>query len=350
MVAIAVLWFDLVLWYALFQSTTLSFFAMIVFFAICLGPGMRVLQQLCFGPLRAYAGILLLIGLVPAFLGRRRLLRLNEDMPEYHRRMQLNWSGKSMTTSQFQTGHDIMPRGLIDRLQQRQMAGLTRHALRAADSQWSRVCRWQVGMMPGWMIALISLLIPLVMFGTVWLVSSSSMGKKLVMPSDLPVISCSVLPAMPLWVILFVRRAQFLSYESLLPVSRVGYLRQVGMATALNQLQLWIGVTAATVLWWRIVVPEQSPPNLANLLAFSALSQAGFFGIMVWFVRLRSRLLAVLPMIVAMQIAAMVATLFHDGPLSAWQPLLLPAVLVFAAIGVILTCDAYRRWLRTDFD
>ena len=157
-------------------------------------------------------------------------------------------------------------------------------------------------------------------------------------------------PAMMVWGMLMRRRTQSLPYEFLLPVNRAGYLKQVGMAAAFNQFQVWIGVSLAAVLWWQIAAPDQSPSNLANALAFSALWQVGFFGLIVWFVRLRSRILPGVVLFVAMQITMMGTLLFQQGPLSTWQPFLLPAAGVFAAIGLLLVWDAYRRWMVADLD
>ena len=165
------------------------------------GPGGAVLQQLCFGPFQPYTGVLVLIGLVPAILGGRRLLCLNEDMPEYHRRMQVNWSGRSMTTSQRQIAPSLLPGSVRDRLQDRQMASLTRHASRAASSRWSRVCRWQVGMISGWAIGGFSFFMPLVFLGTFSLISSGA-GLKTPVPSGILVVFSSFMAAMMVWGVL----------------------------------------------------------------------------------------------------------------------------------------------------
>jgi hypothetical protein len=42
--------------------------------------------------------------------------------------------------------------------------------------------------------------------------------------------------------------------------------------------------------------------------------------------------------------------MFQKGPLAAWKTMLLPAAVVFAVLGLVVTWDAYRRWLVTDFD
>ena len=48
-----------------------------------------------------------------------------------------------------------------------------------------------------------------------------------------------------------------LGYESLMPVERKTYLRQVGAAFALSLLQLWGGISIALGLWWLLAGPRR---------------------------------------------------------------------------------------------
>ena len=81
-----------------------------------------------------------------------------------------------------------------------------------------------------------------------------------------------------------------LRHESLLPVERKSYIRQLGTAAALSHFQLWAGMSVALVIWWLLIGPR--PLQLAlfgGVLAFSAAFQVAVFGVAVWMARYRSR-------------------------------------------------------------
>jgi hypothetical protein len=139
--------------------------------------------------------------------------------------------------------------------------------------------------------------------------------------------------------------------ELLLPVQRKSYIRQLGMAAALGHLQLWAGQCVLLVLWWLLAGPRPFPlALLAGVLAFSAAFLLGAFGSVAWVARYRSGILAGSAATVLVMAAA---------PLTIWWSLSPPGQLryevlwiagILAVLGLLITYDAYRRWLAADFD
>jgi hypothetical protein len=346
--AIAVLWCGIIFWWVLLQSTIFSWLVNIIAFAIIFGLGASILNPLCFGEANDLAVLFLLGGLVAVCLGGYRMFQLNEDMPEYHRRLQTGWSQSGAMVRQVQPSGDILPQKLKDRFQARQMAGLVGHARRAAYSRWSRVCRWQVGMMTGWSVVAVSLgFVPVVSFVTSPIGGKGDAGR---FAMTFSAMFAGVMPIALVWGGLWRRRLLTLQYESLLPADRAAYLKQVGAAAAINVFELWAGLSVASALWWKIAFPQQSLIGVSHVWAWSALWQVGFFGLAVWFLRFRSRWLAAVGIVVPIQIAVMLPMFLQVKTLSSWQSVVLPLSGIFAMIGVAFGWHGYRRWLVADFD
>ena len=208
------------------------------------------------------------------------------------------WSGKGR----------ILP-WFWDWLAERQMAALTRHARRAPLSRWSRICRWQIGMCTGWsvwlwafgMIAYVLVLERFFFSNLKGTVNGNPPSTFLFtfMAAIMPVIG-----AMGRWIV----RCRSLGRELMLPVDRVAYVRQLGLAAATSQFQLWCGIVVAAILWWQTLATQ--PPRLdavAMMLAVSALCQFWTFGLFAWFARYRSQGLYVLGMMSAIMPAQMLA-------------------------------------------
>jgi len=344
LVAVMACWFGLIFWGVLLQSGLLCWmFAIVVFAGILWGKD--VTGQLCSGYFEPQAAGILGLGLVTTLLGGLRLVRLNEDMPEYHLRFQTGWAGRGQTAG----GAQMPSQGWRARLQASQMAGLTRHAQRAAASPWSRVCRWQVGMMTGWSVLWIIGILFLYLVFFDFIVKTQVGNYKPPPMIAMPVMMFTIMSAAMVWGALWRRRTQTLPYEFLLPVDRAAYLKQVGLAAALNQFQLWIILCVVVVLWQQFAV-SQSSPFLMNVLAYSFLCQVGLFGVGAYILRFRSQTLALLGGMVMIQILVIPPIMTEQGPLSSWRHVMLWAAGGFAAMGLLLTWDAYRRWLKTDFD
>ena len=142
----------------------------------------------------------------------------------------------------------------------------------------------------------------------------------------------------------------------LLPIQRKTYIRQLGTAAALSHFQLWAGMALVLTLWRLLIGPQPLPWSvLAGVLAFSAAFQVAAFSVVVWTARYRLRavgwfsvmllLAAVLSVVEIRWIRSLLVTLPGKLPSDAfWMAGIL------ALLGLLITWDAYRRWLVTDFD
>ena len=147
-------------------------------------------------------------------------------------------------------------------------------------------------------------------------------------------------------------RAPMLTGGLLLPVDRRTFVRQVGTATAINQLQMWAGIGAGIALWVWLAVPiASSVTDFAVLLGVCTLFQFWFFGVGAWFARYRSFGMQVGGYFLAFQV------LIVAGALCGGMDPLLPGTYmglwlagILAIFGRLLTLDVYRRWLVTDLD
>jgi hypothetical protein len=132
----------------------------------------------------------------------------------------------------------------------------------------------------------------------------------------------------------------------LLPADRTAYLKQRGLAVALNHLQLWVAINAGAILLW-IAAPARPLPAVlvANLLVISGLAQVLLFGVMVWLERFH--LSGVTVLVGLWIVLAMAVAQFRPSP-TEWQFQAWTIMAAFAVFGVLLARDAYRRWLVAD--
>jgi hypothetical protein len=168
--------------------------------------------------------------------------------------------------------------------------------------------------------------------------------------------ACLSLVLLPMVAIVgqFMQRKGIMSRELLLPVERGLYLREIGTAAAVCQLQSWSAVTVATLFWWLVVVPDSvSGGTIAGILAFSALSQIWLFAGAAWLIRHR-RLVVTLGVLVSLGIGLLVPIVadgFTAAPrLAEWQYLAWTVTGFLTLLGAFLIWAAYRRWLVADFD
>jgi hypothetical protein len=231
-------------------------------------------------------------------------------------------------------------------IKDKQMASLTRHAQRESVSPWSRVCRWQVGMLTGRPAVLAGLPLLLYFFLLTWM-TGTTRGMPLV---SFPIMFVSFVPAGFVGMSLWQRRLFVLPRESLLCVDRPTYLKQVGMAAMLNQFQLWLGMVVLLLVWWQWAASELPAIRIAYTLAFSALLQPALFGVCVWILRLRSRMLVAIVAMVVFQVAVFSAVFAGQMDIVSKGAVVLLVAAIFAVLGLVLTWDGYRRWLVTDFD
>ncbi len=341
--AIAMLLLGTTFWQNLSQSVWINvlFFAgLFAVFMNALGKG--AVQQLVSGQSELQAAGLLILGVALTLTGGIRLLRLNEDMPAYRRVVQWLRKAARETTAEASTGESGQLPGLWDWFADRQMASLTRHSRRASVSRWSQIRRWQVGMVSGWQTGL---WISAAILFLVWMTWSDKEVEVGSLPGFLTVIPpCMALAALT-------RRTRTIGHELCMPVDRKTYLRQLGAAAALSHLQLWLGVSLATVLWWMLAVGGRPAyADMARVLAFAGLFQVWFFGVGAWAARYRSR--SVLVVIIATIIMAahlFMPFLLFSPAADDLRSFRLPIAALFAIFGVWLAYDAYHRWLMMEY-
>ncbi|MGO9115934.1 MAG: hypothetical protein ACLP9L_42550 [Thermoguttaceae bacterium] len=348
LVSVMVLLFGITSWAIVKDASWTSFAALAVCFALFgTESGRAWLRELTSGQLKLQAAAILGLGITMNLLVAIRLVRLNEDMPGYHSTGAIwGWEGRQMTRQWSDEGR-ILP-GLRDWITERQMARLTRLALRARQSWWSRICRWQVGMTAGWSFWLWILGALIYAFTVTWWI-----------PTNLPkpagtiiVVTSFVLFFMP--VIAVIQSAfQFkLGFVWLLPIQRKSYIRQFGAAAALSQLQLWAGLSVVLLIRWLLTGSLLAELALvAGVLVLSAAFQVGIFGMVVWAARYRSNARGGFVMAAAF-FSAVVAVEIRLALLSPerWPHELMWVAGIIAVVGLLLTLGAYRRWLAADFD
>ena len=354
-VAFMVFWFGLICWAFLVQKTLqmgvifVGFMGVIFvgFFPWFIWGG-NFMEQLCSGKYELPALGLLAIGLAIIVYCGVRLCRLNEDMPEYYSGLKMTrWSGKGQAGA----GAQWKPGGFGDRYWSRHMARLIRHAQCSPDSLWSQICRWQIGMQTGWAILWLA--------GVFLGVCSTPYFVVPLIPHPnnpqpqfsiaMMVMMVTIIPTASVWGVLWRRRTQSLQYEFLLPVDRATYLKQVGVAAALNQFQLWVATSAAVVLSLQIMAP-QFTSLLIDTLIYSFLCQIGIFGLGVWFLRFGKPIRIFLVGVMWMQVMMFTIVMFTamPGPGAALRPVILLSATGFAAFGLLAAWDGYRRWLVAD--
>ena len=142
-----------------------------------------------------------------------------------------------------------------------------------------------------------------------------------------------------------------MTYEFVLPVSRLEYLKQLGMAAALSQIKSWGILNAALMFWWFLALrPEIPLAGAASILAVSALCQFWLFGITA-LLSLPQRHLSRLT--VGVSLVSLVPILTAPAflrPIAEWQTGVIVAAAISAFVEVLATKAAYRRWLVADIN
>ncbi len=296
---------------------------------------------------------LLTLGVTIIILAGIRLARLNEDMPEYHRRMPAGVWAKGRMTGQDLNMDFPWPRAVTDWFRTQAMADLTRHVRHAAHSPWSRICRWQLGMPTGWRVWLWAIPVILLQEFLSW-----HLPHRMPSGAKMPMLVSNSLAMLPTilastqsigWLTL---RMRTVDSELMLPVSRRAYVRQWSAAMAIGHFQLWGAICASTIAWWLLAAPITPPwTYLASVAAVALLAQIGLFGVIsfAW----------IITGIRLLQMSAFIACIFAltllvingcDDIHAQLKPTTLPSALVAAALGLLLSYLGYRRRLVADFD
>jgi hypothetical protein len=375
-VAVVVLLFGTALWVVVKDATWTPIALMLGWVAVCsTKAGPTWLRELLAGQLESQAVVILVLGIVVTLLAGIRLVRLREEMLTYESTLRWDW-GWSEKTRQGWSGDDRVLPGLRDWIREREMARATRLARRASESWWSRICRWQVGMAAGWSLGFWILGALIYVQGIssylqtraqiaaaaksqMAAAATTGMTKSQIAAAATMGITSLVLtcvPAMIAAIGVLQWRTFKVGRESLLPVERKSYIRQLVAAAALSHFQLWAAISVALVIWWLLIGPR--PVQLAVLggvLAFSAAFQVVVFGVAIWWARYRSNgrgAVVLCSLIFGSQVPLQFAWVGHwcDGATGqvAYEAMCIAGV--FVVIGLAITCDAYRRWLVTELD
>ena len=170
--------------------------------------------------------------------------------------------------------------------------------------------------------------------------------------TGIPLMLISVLLPVVFWGLIGGGHIPMLGRELLLPVDRPSYVRQLGMAAAVVQLKLWAGMSVGFTLWLFLTARQSlSFTDLAFVLGIYTLLQPLFFGVGVWFLRYRNLGMQIGGLTGALYVSMIPAALYAaPGPLDIWRYSALPVAGIIAVFGLLLTWDAYRRWLVADFD
>lgn len=360
-VAVAVLLFGAILWAAARRAAWPYGAILLGYMAVCgTDWGTAYLRAILNGQLEPHAAAILVLGILITVVAGIQLVRLREETWNDDSTLQWEWDWDwNQRTRQGWGDEGRGSSRLRGWIRERQMARLTRLARHAPQSWWARVCRWQVGMVSGsafwlWLFGVVAI-VPVAS----WWMSKGASRPAVAMAGTATLIVI-FLPAMLTLTGVLQWRNFKLRYESLLPVKRTSYIRQLVAAAALSHFQLWAGMSVVLVLWWLAIGPRPfHSALLGGVLAFSAAFQVAIFGVAVWIARYRSPSPApvvLVSVLVALVFGALVPlrmawtrywTVEQPGPL---PPEVLWIAGVLAVFGLLITGDAYRRWLVTEFD
>jgi hypothetical protein len=212
---------------------------------------------------------------------------------------------------------------------------------------WARVRHWRLVIGHGQVNWISSVAIAAVFLIIHLIFNDGSKGFDMGMLIVMPAILSLTAPIMGTGFI-WPQRWFMLASESLRPAqSRAAFFREQFAAMAVEVATLWFWFTLGAFLVPLILRPALVfTPSVAGALLLIAAAQVWLFGASVWLLRLRLNLfvnaLAVILIVAAAGI--LLAVQVGEDP-RAPSPLAAPVVLL---IGLLVTADAYRRWLKTD--
>lgn len=274
----------------------------------------------------------LLVSLITIVLTVRRMIRLTEDDAAYHGRpwMTLRTLRPRMTGE----GNRAWTETIVPKIVARQASGEST-GNDARESALAGARRW-LSAYPDSLLT--------IFFLAALLVGANRMLLREHLP---PAVAFLWSILLPVGIIhgAWLQRWRHLEVELLRPIDRPSYIKQLGVAMAINVLQVW--VIFATAILIDALIPSRQPiawtPLIISLGASLALQTLGF-GVVIWMMRYRSLILVTGSIVAQVAIAGAILSFINARekpyPFSA-----LAAALALGAIGVFIVRDAYRRWL-----
>jgi hypothetical protein len=142
-----------------------------------------------------------------------------------------------------------------------------------------------------------------------------------------------------------------LSYEIMLPVDRVSYIRQMGISAAVALIVAWAASWSILIfIFTRISQVSIRLDIIENLTLISALCQVLYYGIAVWIARYCSRILHLGAILIPLYLQMFLMAMASEYQSGAWGTTMVFVAGIVAVIGLLIAYDAYRRWLVADLD
>jgi hypothetical protein len=321
-------------WFLQVQNFTAGIVCNVVWLSLLNRRVVFALGAMLEGQNEVLAAVLIALGLAAFIALWMRLARLHEGMPEYGRRslaMALVGPGVPVVRSTDTWFESMLSRPVHTRcIAAANLWNRVRHLRATGLGRWP----WLMGaLMAGSMIA-----IP-------WFTGGpNNLGAGAI---ESFVIMLMILPGVATighWA----RRWPAMGYESLRPASRQRFVREVGLAIALDLAEAWAAVTLAALLAVWVWDPQAAVELVMSgfLLLATAVSIA-MFGVSWWVLRLRNSALTAVVMVLTglAPLAPLLAKRFYAG--TGWTA---PMALGLLVIGALVTFDAYGRWCRADLE
>jgi len=336
-------------WMAHFQSPIGIVFLMLLVTPVMFASGRAILNDIVHGRAIDVANVILAAAIISLAALWARMAMLHAEMPEYSRtmgpgfRLRVQMTGDPTFRRESAAGAGAVEAWVRQSHRLDKMAGV------AAAGFWKRAQHWRIVIGLGRTPIFVALVLGFWSFILPQLIGGMrDRGSRTVLPITLSALVPGVIVA-AIWP----RRWYTLAEESLRPVSRRQFVREQGgaMALEMGMTWLWLTVTLFGVSlllepsWYHMLA---SP--LWRALPIVISGQILTFGVIVWVMRYRSGWLVVVPMLLATFTG--MGVLVVGGALAELnraRPMQLAAV-IFAAVGLAITYDAYRRWLTTEFD
>jgi hypothetical protein len=143
---------------------------------------------------------------------------------------------------------------------------------------------------------------------------------------------------------------RYLEADSLRPLSREQFLKEHAIAIVSSQLVIWSLLAVALIIYLGLAGGDAPFKTTVWLLGGSLLMQIPIFASGVWLLRFRS----VTAQIVILMLEGFIGCAMTLPPLDdhlhfpAMLPYLIACWVIFTALGIFISRDAWQRWLTTE--